>query len=45
MMETSQKLDDLYQKDELFSEKAIVILESKEQKRAVVKKFPFISKE
>lgn len=36
MLESCKKVHDLYEKDELFSEKAIITLETKEQRRAVI---------
>lgn len=39
MIETCRRIDELYQRDELFSEKAIVILENKEQKRRLLEEF------
>ncbi len=43
MIETCKRTDELYQRDELFSEKAIVILESKEQKNTILSNFGLIS--
>lgn len=45
MIETCKRTDELYQKDELFSEKAIVILQSKDQKKKILEKFADVSEE